>query len=243
MKNSTSLAWLGQRIRHARHFDTSVRFVTQDVNDFFQHPHSEAIINNSAFTVLHKISEIDEWADQLGLNNQMVQFVKNANTGDGGYSNALYQFNDRWVPARIEPLGGELAVADFDVDEDSLDDLPGGQQAQRSAFVAELQRKLREGDHEATHIVDEGEPLPGEFPGADGHLTDDQEALLDLLSVEETYEVLERAEDADQNPDEVIANAVVEKLGEMDRVLDFDIDIDPRDVRRTFGTRTKESAA
>jgi len=243
MKNSTSLAWLGQRIRHARHFNTSVRFVTQDVNDFFQHPHSEAIINNSAFTVLHKISEIDEWADQLGLNDQMVQFVKNANTGDGGYSNALYQFNDRWVPARIEPLEGELAVADFDADEDSLNDLPGGREARQSAFAKELQRKLREGDHEATHIVDEGEPLPGEFPGADGHLTDDQEALLDLLSVEEAYEVLERAEDADQHPDEIIANAVVEKLREMDRVLDFDIDVDPADVQRTFGTRTEESTA
>lgn len=240
MKNSTSLAWLGQRIRHARHFDTSVRFVTQDVNDFFQHPHSEAIINNSAFTVLHKISEIDEWADQLGLNDQMVQFVKNANTGEGGYSNALYQFNDRWVPARIEPLEGELAVADFDADEDSLDNLPGAQEAQQSAFAEELHRKLRDGDHEATRIVDESEPLPGEFPGADGQLTDEQDALLDLLSVEEAYEVLERAEDADQHPDEVIANAVVEKLREMDRVLDFDIDADPEGVHQTFGTHTEE---
>lgn len=236
MKNSTSLDWLGQRIRHARHFDTSVRFVTQDVNDFFQHSNSEAIINNSAFTVLHKISEIDEWADELGLNAQMVQFVKSANTGDGGYSNALYQFNDRWVPAKVEALDGEHAVVDFDSDDDALDDLPGAREAKQSAFAAELRKQLRTDTHEATHIIDEGEPLPGEFPGAADRLTADQAALLELLSREEAYDALERAEASNQHPDEIIANAVAERLREIDHMLGLDVAVEAADVHRMFDT-------
>ncbi|MFC7166094.1 hypothetical protein [Halospeciosus flavus] len=60
LREAKSLEFLGQRIRHSRHFDTSIRFLTQNVRDFFSHEEAESIINNSAMTVLHRTEEIDE---------------------------------------------------------------------------------------------------------------------------------------------------------------------------------------
>lgn len=112
LREAKSLEFLGQRIRHSRHFDTSIRFLTQNVRDFFSHEEAESIINNSAMTVLHRTKEIDEWQDTFGLTDQQVQFVERARTGDGGYSEALVEIEDEWYLIQVIGNDAEMAVVE-----------------------------------------------------------------------------------------------------------------------------------
>jgi hypothetical protein len=145
-----TLDYLAQRNRHSRHYDTSIRFITQEMDDFFEHKASEGIVNNSAFEVVHKSKSVDDWGDRFGLNQRHKNFVKNAATGDDmPYSQALVRFpdGDQWYPINIEMGSRELAVVDFDEQEDDYQDLPGkGGVIDRSPIARELQARLREGE-------------------------------------------------------------------------------------------------
>lgn len=226
MQSAGNMQWFADRVRRARHIDMSTRFITQDVQDFFKHDDAEVLINNSTFRIFHNTSEIERWRETLDLSDSQARFVKDANTGEGGYSNALYQFNDRYIPARIEALEGEDAVVDYDVQEDEITDLPG-HDAARTPFAAELERRLREGEHEAYREIDEGgEPAPGPWEGVDVELTEDQEAVLDLLNPEEMQAVLAKIEEEDLDPDEAVREAVVAKAEQISDLLNLE-EIDP----------------
>lgn len=155
-READTLDYLAQRVRHSRHYNTSIRFITQEMDDFFEFEQAEGIVNNSSFKVIHQSADVDDWGDRFDLNRQHKKFVKNAATGsEVPYSQALVQFpeKDQWYPLTIELGEDMLAVADFDELEDSYEDLPGrGKDAREISRVqTELIARIRNGtkDHEA----------------------------------------------------------------------------------------------
>lgn len=127
-READTLEYLAQRVRHSRHYDTSIRFITQEMDDFFEFEQAEGIVNNSSFQVIHQSADVDNWGDRFGLKRPHKDFVKNAATGtDRPYSQALVRFpeEDQWFPLTIEMSDRMLAVADFDEQTDRLEDLPG----------------------------------------------------------------------------------------------------------------------
>lgn len=224
MQQASNMQWFEDRVRRARHVNMSTWFITQDINDFFKHDGAEVLLNNSHFRVYHNTSEINRYREELDLTPQQAQFIREANTGDGGYSNALYQFGDRFVPARISALPAAHKVIDYDPQEDDPEDLPGHDRGD-SPMAAEIERRLRDGEHQATQIVDGGgAPAPGPWPGAENGLTEDQHAMLDLLSPQEIEELLRSIEEDGGDPDTEVKRAVLAKTNHLRDLLDLDDD-------------------
>ncbi|WP_323677643.1 hypothetical protein [Halorubellus sp. PRR65] len=243
MRDAANLEFLGQRVRHSRHYDTSIRFITQEVNDFFDHEEAEAIINNSFVKLLHRTQEIGQWADAFGLNRQQVGFVKNANTGANGYSEALAEIDGTWYPIQLFSTPAEHAVVDFDERQDSVEDLPGMGDETRSPLVERLRHTLRMKPYDA---VDDPQRVPAP-PGSSTHrqfhaLSDRQQEYLSLLSDTEILSVLE-AIDAGRDPVVAIAGPVTEKLNRLFGGVDErDIRDVLRSVGRDEGSRSEQSS-
>jgi hypothetical protein len=232
MRDAANLEFLGQRVRHSRHYDTSIRFITQEVNDFFEHEEAEAIINNSFVKMLHRTQEIGQWADAFGLNSQQVGFVKNASTGTNGYSEALAEIDGTWYPIQLFSTPAEHAVVDFDEREDSVEDLPGMGDETRSPLVERLRHTLRMKPYDAVDNPQRVPAPPGSATDRQFHaLSDLQQEYLSLLSDTEMLSVLE-AIDAGHEPVAAIAAPVTKKLNRLFGGVD---ERDIRDVLESTG--------
>lgn len=212
MRDATSLEFLGQRVRHSRHFDTSIRFITQNIRDFFAHEEAESIINNSFIKILHRTEEIEEWADTFGLNDRQVDFVKTARTGDGGYSEALVEINGEWYPLQVFSNSAEDAVVDYDERTDEVGDLPGMDGERELPLVRAIQDRLRVSAFE-TRLADGTilDPAAGTVSESWTDLSADQQTMLDVLNRAELEDVLARM-DADADSEALVQQAVREKL-------------------------------
>lgn len=127
-REAETLEYLAQRVRHSRHYQTSIRMITQEMDDFFDFPQAEGIVHNSSFQIIHQSADVDDWGDHFDLKPQHKQFVKNAATGSKhDYSQALVRFpeKDQWYPLTIELGDRMLSIADFDEKEDRYEALPG----------------------------------------------------------------------------------------------------------------------
>ncbi len=128
MQDAASLEYLEIVFRHHRHHNLSIRLVTQTVDEFFQHPESEAIIDQCAIKQFHHLDGMDrEWADEFGLNSAQMRFVQDAVPGNdlAGYSEALVGVDGEWRGIEIRALAHEKAVIDFDPKVQSRSELPG----------------------------------------------------------------------------------------------------------------------
>lgn len=220
MREAKSLEFLGQRVRHSRHFDTSIRFITQNVRDFFGHEEAESIINNSFIKVLHRTEEIEEWADTFGLNEQQVQFVESARTGDGGYSEALIEIDGDWYPVQVFATPAENAVVDYDETENEPADLPGigggrdpiVQEIEDRLHLSILQSRLEDGEIYTEDIEDE------ELAGSWADSPESREALLDLLNPSELEQALEEIANG-RDAKTVVEEVVAAKLADVESTL------------------------
>lgn len=160
-RDADSLEFLTQRVRQSRHHNMSIRFITQEIQDFFSYDGAEGIVKNSTFKIIHNIprSTAKEFQDILGLKDAHIDFIVDMNTGgpNEDYSEALVQMpmeggEIKWIPVMISPNETQMAIIDFDGDEDSRADLPGvSDQISQSAIVRELRARMRTGEtsHEA----------------------------------------------------------------------------------------------
>jgi len=159
-READTLEFLGQRVRHSRHYDTSIRFITQEMDDFFEFPQAEGIVNNSSFEVIHQAPDVDTWGDRFDLKDPHKKFVKKAATGsDRNYSQALVRFpeEDQWYPLTITLGERMLAIADFDNQADRYEELPGRgpDVMERSPIVRELHARIRAKAHSHEDEIDE----------------------------------------------------------------------------------------
>jgi len=116
MNDASSLDFLETAVRHSRHFDLSLEFVTQTGGEFALTPETRTIANLCSITVLHRVNEegekIAEWFD---LNDRQVNYVTSAKAGEDedGYSEALVGIDQEgWFPLRIRASDHEAGVID-----------------------------------------------------------------------------------------------------------------------------------
>ena len=117
MQDAASLSFLETVFRHHRHHDLSIRLVTQTVDEFFEHPESEAILDQCAVKQFHRLDGMDEhWAEEFGLNYAQMRFVQEAVPGneDAGYSQALVGVDGEWRGIEVSAMDLEKEVIDYD---------------------------------------------------------------------------------------------------------------------------------
>ncbi len=113
MSDARSLDFLEQAVRHSRHYDLGINFITQTLEEFFAHDQSEAIAQQCSIRRFHKLESglTEDIMKMLNLNQSHVGFIKTAEPGseEAGYSEALYGVDEHgYVPVRIYPSDFEL---------------------------------------------------------------------------------------------------------------------------------------
>jgi type IV secretory pathway VirB4 component len=131
LSDTSTLEYLETIFRHHRHHDLSIRLVTQTVDEFFQRPEAEAILDQWSIKQFNKLDGMDErWANEFGMNSAEMRFVQNAVPGNDekGYSEALIGIDGEWRGVEIQALEEERrAIEGYDVSPE------GGSQANGSA--------------------------------------------------------------------------------------------------------------
>jgi type IV secretory pathway VirB4 component len=132
MSDSETLEYLETIFRHHRHHDLSIRLITQTVDEFFQRPEAEMILDQCSVKQFHKLDGMDEtWANEFGLNHAQMRFVQNALPGDEeqGYSQALLGVDGEWRGIEVGALPGEKEVIDVDPETEAPWDATSGSSA------------------------------------------------------------------------------------------------------------------
>jgi len=114
MNDATSLDFLETAVRHSRHYDLSVQFITQTGGEFTLTPQARTIANLCSMTLLHRVDEAaEQLAEWFGLSEREINWVRTAKAGneEDGYSEALLGVDEEgWFPLRIRASDLEAAV-------------------------------------------------------------------------------------------------------------------------------------
>ena len=116
MSDSTSLGFLETAVRHSRHYDLSLQFITQTGGEFALTPEARTIANLCSMKLIHRVDEAaEELAEWFGLSEREVNWVRSAKAGndDDGYSEALLGVDEEgWFPLRVRASEYEVSVLD-----------------------------------------------------------------------------------------------------------------------------------
>jgi hypothetical protein len=116
MSDATSLAFLETAVRHSRHYDLSLQFVTQTGGEFTLTPEARTIANLCSMTIIHRVNEeAEQLAEWFGLSEREVNWVRTAKAGndEDGYSEALLGVDEEgWFPIRVRASTYEVKVVD-----------------------------------------------------------------------------------------------------------------------------------
>jgi hypothetical protein len=116
LNDASSLEFLETAVRHSRHYDLSVQFVTQTGGEFTLTPEARTIANLCSMTLIHRVrEERDTLADWFGLNEREQEWIRTAKAGNtnDGYSEALLGVDEEgWFPLRIRASEFEQQVID-----------------------------------------------------------------------------------------------------------------------------------
>jgi len=120
MNDATSLGFLETAVRHSRHYDLSLHFITQTGGEFSLTPEARTIADLCSMTVIHRVNEqAAKLAEWFGLSDREVNWVKTAKAGndEDGYSEALLGIDgEGWFPLRVRASPFEAAVIDAGAD-------------------------------------------------------------------------------------------------------------------------------
>jgi len=114
MADATSLSFLETAVRHSRHYDLSLHFITQTGGEFSLTPEARTIASLCSMTLLHRVDEeAEKLAEWFGLSEREVNWVRTAKAGndEDGYSEALLGLDEEgWFPLRIRASAYETDV-------------------------------------------------------------------------------------------------------------------------------------
>ena len=158
MKDSASLQFLEQAVRHSRHYDLSIQFITQTIDEFFAAEEAEAIADNCSIKQLNRVEGLDDeiGIGKLDMNEEQVEFARTATPGDKerGYSEALIGIQGRgWRPIHVRASETETAVVDFEPEEG--ESLPGPTETD-DAQTSRIQQALSASTEAEENVVDVG---------------------------------------------------------------------------------------
>lgn len=200
MRDKAALEFLEQAVRHSRHYDLSIQFITQTVDEFFQHSEAEAIADQCDHKMFFQTEGMDEEiASKVGMNAVQAQFVRNATPGDKerGYSEGAFGVSgEGWYPVHVRARETEAAVADMEPDTDIHEALPGmSDDAEVPERVKKLRRHLKEKYQNNVQVDLAPEKI---VPEVTVETDDGEKARVDqsALRGKDTGEVLERIEQA-----------------------------------------------
>jgi hypothetical protein len=106
LQDPDTIDFLETAVRHSRHINLGINFITQEVEDFFQNEKTKAIVRQCSIKLMHRTETglTEEMLDTLEMNEEQHQFVRKAEPGDPelGYSEALIGVgNYGYVPMRV----------------------------------------------------------------------------------------------------------------------------------------------
>lgn len=119
MNDAKSLSYLTHVVRHSRHHNMSINFVTQTIEEFFEHEEAEKIAQNTSLKLFQKIESgiPDHIADVLDLTPQERYHIKNARPGNAerGFSEALIGVEDKgYYPLQVLPSELEIQLLNYE---------------------------------------------------------------------------------------------------------------------------------
>lgn len=115
--DETSLSFLETAVRHSRHYDLSIQFITQTGGEFALTPEARTIANLCSLKLIHRVDEAaDILAEWFGLSEREINWVRSAKAGnhEDGYSEALLGIDEvGWFPirVRVSPYETEILQA------------------------------------------------------------------------------------------------------------------------------------
>lgn len=237
MNDAKSLSYLTHVVRHSRHHNMSINFITQTIEEFFEHEESEKIAQNTSLKLFQKIeSGIPEHiADVLDLSPQERYHIKNARPGNAerGFSEALIGVEDKgYYPLQVLPSDFEMEVLSFEPknmrDTDLMDvanDIDGVQIPNRPN-IEMLKKRLRNEDTDVAMVGDD------DSDANDG----DEEVELEFGSDERREQIMEEygldinemsedgAEDTTQGEDESDDAELESDAVDAERIIESDED-------------------
>lgn len=114
MQDQTSLGFLETAVRHSRHYDLSLQFVTQTGGEFSLTPEAKTIADLCSIVLIHRVAEeADKLAQWFGLSEREVNWVRTAKAGneEDGFSEALLGIDEEgWFPIRVRASPYEISV-------------------------------------------------------------------------------------------------------------------------------------
>nr|WP_245707860.1 transfer complex protein [Haloarchaeobius iranensis] len=116
LHDSTSLGFLETAVRHSRHYDLSLHFITQTGGEFALTPEAKTIASLCSMTLIHRVDEeADKLAEWFGLSEREVNWVRTAKAGndEDGFSETLLGIDEEgWFPLRVRASPYERQVLD-----------------------------------------------------------------------------------------------------------------------------------
>lgn len=116
MDDATSLGFLETAVRHSRHYDISLQFVTQTGGEFTLTPEAKTIADLCSIVQIHRVAEeAEKLSTWFGLSERETNWVRTAKAGneEDGYSEALLGVDEEgWFPLRVRASAYEAAVVD-----------------------------------------------------------------------------------------------------------------------------------
>jgi hypothetical protein len=105
MKSADTLEFLAQAVRHSRHYDMSINFITQTAEEFTRTDEAQAILDQCVIRLLQKTEGLDQQVGrELGLNDPQISFVRNAQQGDdpdSEFSQAMLGVEGDFIPLQV----------------------------------------------------------------------------------------------------------------------------------------------
>jgi hypothetical protein len=122
MDDEDTLGMLSRAVRHARHYDLSINFITQQPADFFKNEKAKVIADNCTIKLIHQTSGLDErTANAVGLTPSLASKARGLRTGKrkgdtlfgSPYSEGLlYVSPYGWIPIYVSASPVEAAIVD-----------------------------------------------------------------------------------------------------------------------------------
>lgn len=106
MDDAGTLDFLETAVRHSRHLNLSINFITQTINEFFQKEAAKNISEQCTIKLFHRVeTELEpETKSAMDLNEKQIQYIRKAHPGskERGYSEALLGVGQYgYVPIRV----------------------------------------------------------------------------------------------------------------------------------------------
>ncbi len=125
MQDPETLSLLARAVRHSRHYEMSINFITQTAEEFYETEYAKTIADNCTIKLIHKTQGLsDEAAEALGMNQLQRERARNLLSGKqnsatvlggSGFSEGLLYVDPiGWLPLRVVPSPVEAEIVDAD---------------------------------------------------------------------------------------------------------------------------------